>query len=207
MNEINGNLIVISGPSGSGKSSLIKRLMSEEKNIYFSISSTTRPPRENEQHGLNYFFISEDEFKKSIKNDEFIEWAKVHNFYYGTSINKIYEALKLGKNVIFDIDVQGHEIVRKKIPNLTSIFVTTPTITELKNRLLDRNLDDITTIQRRLDNATGEMKFIKNYDYLIINDDFERAYLQFKSIYLATKSRVANTNLDFIKDWQKKLKG
>ena len=197
MNEINGNLIVISGPSGSGKSSLIKRLMSEEKNIYFSISSTTRPPRENEQHGLNYFFISEDEFKKSIENDEFIEWAKVHNFYYGTSINKIYEALKLGKNVI----------LRKKIPNLTSIFVTTPTITELKNRLLDRNLDDITTIQRRLDNATGEMKFIKNYDYLIINDDFERAYLQFKSIYLATKSRVANTNLDFIKDWQKKLKG
>ena len=199
MNEFNGNLIVISGPSGSGKSTLIKRLMSEEKNIYFSISSTTRPPRENEQHGVNYFFISEDEFKKSIENDEFIEWAKVHYFYYGTLINKIYEALKLGKNVIFDIDVQGHEIVRKKISNLTSIFITT----ELKNRLLKRNTDDIATIQRRLDNATGEMKFIKNYDYLIINDDFERAYLQFKSIYLATKSRVANINLDFIKYWQK----
>ena len=127
----------------------------------------------------------------------------MHNFYYGTLINKIYEALKLGKNVIFDIDVQGHEIVCKKISNLTSIFITTATATELKNRLLKRNTDDIATIQRRLDNATGEMKFIKNYDYLIINDDFERAYLQFKSIYLATKSRVANINLYFIKNWQK----
>ena len=105
--------------------------------------------------------------------------------------------------MIFDIDVQGHEIVCKKISNLTSIFITTATATELKNRLLKRNTDDIATIQRRLDNATGEMKFIKNYDYLIINDDFERAYLQFKSIYLATKSRVANINLDFIKNWQK----
>ena len=198
-----GQILVISGPSGSGKSSLINKLMQEEKNIYFSISSTTRAIRDGEKEGVNYHYISVDEFKEGIEKNQFLEWAVVHKNYYGTSLVPVMEALKNGKNVIFDIDVQGFKIAREKLKGeLVSVFITTKNKTELKNRLISRDTDDAGTIERRMMNAVGEMEHINEYDYLIINDDFKESYKAFKSIYRAMKFKTANLNLrSIIDDW------
>lgn len=202
---MNGNIIVLSGPSGSGKSTLVKRLMSEFDNIYFSISSTTRAPRVGEKNGVNYFFISEDEFKKDIKKGNFIEWALVHGNYYGTSLLPMQKAIDEGKVAIFDIDVQGFDIVRSKIPDITSVFVTTPSLAELEKRLKNRGTDSDEVIAKRLKNASNEMKHIKDYDYLLINDELESVYMRFKSIFLASKIRTKNFDLNFINQWKNQL--
>lgn len=198
-----GQILVISGPSGSGKSSLIDKLRQEECNIYFSISSTTRAIRDGEQDGVNYHYVSIEKFKDGIEKGEFLEWAIVHKNYYGTSLLPVVEALKNGKNVIFDIDVQGFKIVREKFKNeLVSVFITTKNKTELKNRLISRDTDDIGSIERRMMNAVGEMEHIREYDYLIINDDFKESYKAFKSIYRAMKFKTTNLDLRaIIDDW------
>jgi len=196
------SILLISGPSGSGKSTLIRRLMSEFKNTYFSVSSTTRAPRDGEIHGVNYFFLSEDEFKKGIENDEFIEWANVHGNFYGTSIRQIENALNEGKFVILDIDVQGFKIVEKKLSNLTTVFVTTANLAELRRRLETRGTDDEKTIEKRLKNACGEMEFVKDYDFLVINDDLDAAYEKLRAIFLSTCAKTANLGVDFIKNWK-----
>ncbi|NLK66035.1 MAG: guanylate kinase [Campylobacteraceae bacterium] len=198
-----GQILVISGPSGSGKSSLIDKLMKEEKNIYFSISSTTRAIREGEKEGVNYHYVSVDEFKEGIEKNQFLEWAVVHKNYYGTSLVPVMEALESGKNVIFDIDVQGFKIAREKLKGeLVSVFITTKNKTELKNRLVSRGTDDEKSIERRIMNAVGEMEHMREYDYLIINDNFDDSYRAFKSIYRSMKFKTINLNLrDIIDDW------
>lgn len=131
-----GQILIVSGPSGSGKSTLIERLMKEENNIYFSISSTTRKIRAGEKNDVNYHYISVSDFEKGIKEGEFLEYAVVHKNYYGTSIKPVLAALEAGKSVIFDIDVQGFDIVRKKFDEeITSVFITTKTKNELEKRL------------------------------------------------------------------------
>lgn len=196
-------LLVISGPSGSGKSTLINRLMKYEKDIYFSISCTTRPKRDGEKDGVDYHYISEDEFKKGIENGDFLEWAVVHKNYYGTSLVPVKEALKQGKTVIFDIDVQGFKSVREAFKNeIVSIFITTKNKTELKKRLIARGTNDPDDIERRIMNAVGEMEHIKEYDYLIINDDLDESYRAFKSIFRAIKFRSTCINLRaVVDDW------
>jgi len=198
-----GALLVLSGPSGCGKSSLVNEILKEEKEVYFSISTTTRNIREGEQEGINYFYVSKEEFKKGIEEGEFLEWAKVHGNYYGTSIKPVKKALKQGKLVIFDIDVQGHEIVKKKFPLLTtSVFITTPTIEELKKRLLKRDTDDEQTIEKRLINAKEEIKRADEYEFFIINDDFSKALEELKSIIKVAKIKKSLEELKtFIKNW------
>ena len=143
---------------------------------YFSISTTTREPRTGEENGVDYLFTSKEEFEKDIQNDDFLEYAKVHDNYYGTSLKPIKEALEQGKLVIFDIDVQGHEIVRNKLDSIvTSVFITTPSLTLLEERLNARNTDSIEIIEKRINNAKIEVGFFQDYDYLIINDDLEIA--------------------------------
>lgn len=198
-----GQILLISGPSGSGKSTLINRLMKEEKDIYFSISCTTREIRQGEKDGVDYYFLSVDEFKKGIENGEFLEWALVHKNYYGTSLKPVLKAFSENKVVIFDIDVQGFDIARSKFKDeITSVFITTKSSTELRTRLEKRGTNSQEDIERRLNNAVGEMSHIKDYDYLLINDDLEQTYDKFKSIFKSLKCRTKYANLsEFIDKW------
>ena len=176
INEKKGAILILSGPSGCGKSTLLKEVYKDISDYYFSISTTTREPRTGEENGVDYLFTSKEEFEKDIQNDDFLEYAKVHDNYYGTSLKPIKEALEQGKLVIFDIDVQGHEIVRNKLDSIvTSVFITTPSLTLLEERLNARNTDSIEIIEKRINNEKIEVGFFQDYDYLIINDDLETA--------------------------------
>lgn len=200
-----GSILVISGPSGSGKSTLLKRLLKDLDNVYFSLSSTTRAKRENETDGVNYHFISKDEFKKGIKNNEFLEWAKVHGNFYGTSISPVLNALSESKIVVFDIDVQGFKIAKKQFSDvITSVFVSTPSKKELKKRLKDRNTESKESLEERIKNAITEMKQIHKYDYYITNDNIEKAYKQL--LCIAKVSQLKSKCFDaevLLKYWKK----
>ncbi len=201
-----GKILLISGPSGSGKSTLIKRLIAEfGDELYFSISSTTREMREGETDGVNYHFISESEFRAGIDRGDFLEWANVHGKFYGTSLKAVTSELERGKTVLFDIDVQGYEIVRGKVPRseLASVFITTPSLSELRVRLQARGSNADTDIALRLQNAQEEMKRLGEYDYLIINDRLEQAYVNFRSIYTAIRLETARRDINkLIEIWK-----
>ncbi len=159
--ELKGAILVISGPSGCGKSTLLKEIYKNIPNYYFSISTTTRALRGEEEDGVDYHFVSQEEFEKNIKDDKFLEYAKVHNNYYGTMLEPITKALNDGKLVIFDIDVQGHRILRKKLDKLiTSVFITTPTLKILEQRLIARDTDSAEMIQKRVQNAKVELNHL-----------------------------------------------
>ena len=198
-----GQILIISGPSGSGKSTLLGRLLKEENDLYFSISSTTRAPRQGETEGVNYYFISEDEFKKGIDADEFLEWACVHGNYYGTSLKPVLNALKDGKIAIFDIDVQGFNIAKSKFAkNITSVFITTASKNELKSRLQNRGTDSAETIEKRLINAVGEMEHILEYDYFLINDDLQNCYENLRGILRSMRLKTSNLDAkEIINKW------
>ena len=198
-----GNLLIISGPSGSGKSSLMKELLAHVSSTYFSVSSTTRLIREGKIDGINYHFISKAEFEKEIEEGFFLEWAKVHDNYYGTSLKPILKELHEGKVVICDIDVQGHKIAREKLGNLiTSVFITTPDQRSLKERLINRGTDSLEVIEKRLLNAVSEMTRMKEYDYLLINDDFEKTLAQLLCIARASKTNMSLVDTsDFLSHW------
>lgn len=181
--ENKGAILIVSGPSGCGKSTLLKEVYKNIDNYYFSISTTTREPRIGEKDGVDYYFVSKEEFERDIDDGNFLEWAKVHDNYYGTSLKPIIKALNEGKLVIFDIDVQGHKIVRKKLNSLvTSVFITTPSLEVLKERLYNRQTDSIEIIEKRLLNAKKEIESFHEYDYFIINDNLELASKEFLSI-------------------------
>jgi len=181
--EKKGAILILSGPSGCGKSTLLKEVYKDISDYYFSISTTTRAPRVGEIDGIDYSFVSKEEFKEDIKEGHFLEWAEVHGNFYGTSLKPIKKALSAGKLVIFDIDVQGHEIVRKKMrDNVTSVFITTPSLEVLENRLRARGTDKKDVIENRLKNAKTEIKYFKKYDYFIVNDDLQVASKQLVSI-------------------------
>lgn len=198
-----GNILVISGPSGSGKSSLLKRLLEVVENAYFSISTTTRPIREGEAEGVNYHYISKEAFEKDISEGAFLEWAKVHDNYYGTSLKPILKSLKEGKIVIFDIDVQGHKIVREKFGNITtSVFITTPDQMQLEKRLKERGTDETPVIERRLNNAVTEMTYMHDYEYLLINDDLDVTLKELICIARASRHKTSGIDIEgFISAW------
>mgnify|MGYP000881139268 FL=1 len=198
-----GQILIISGPSGSGKSTLLNRLLKEENDLYFSISSTTRAPRQGETDGVNYYFTSEDEFKKGIDADEFLEWACVHGNYYGTSLKPVLKALEEGKIAIFDIDVQGFNIAKSKFAqNITSVFITTASKNELKSRLQNRGTDSAETIEKRLVNAVGEMEHILEYDYFLINDDLQNCYENLRGILRSMRLKTSNLDAkEIINKW------
>jgi guanylate kinase len=200
---MSGAILVISGPSGCGKSSLVNEVLSSRDDIYFSISTTTREIREGEKEGVNYYYISKEQFEKEINEGAFLEWAKVHGNYYGTSLKPVEKALKDGKLVIFDIDVQGHAIVKDKFSDiLTSLFVTTPSAKVLKDRLINRSTDSLDIIENRLKNSKDEMKRVDEYDYLLINDDFQKTLMKFRSIVDVALMKVGKKEIDdFINKW------
>jgi len=200
---VGGAILVLSGPSGCGKSSLVNEILKERDDIYFSISTTTRRVREGEKEGVNYHYISPKQFQKEIEEGQFLEWAKVHDNYYGTSLKPVREALEMGKLVIFDIDVQGHEIVKLQFDDiLTSLFITTPTAEVLRKRLLGRKTDSKEVIESRLCNSQKEMQRLDEYDFLLINDDFQESLAKFRSIVEVARLKVDKKSQEyFINKW------
>lgn len=198
-----GNILIVSGPSGSGKSSLMNEMFKRIEDVYFSISTTTREIRENEQDGVNYHYISKEEFRQDIQDGAFLEWAKVHDNYYGTSLKPILKALHEGKMVVFDIDVQGHKIAREKFGSIiTSVFLTTKDQSVLKERLQSRGTDSKEVIEKRINNAVSEMTRIREYDYILINDDFENTLEKLVAIGLSSRCRTGSIDTDaFISSW------
>ncbi|MDQ7032730.1 MAG: guanylate kinase [Desulfonauticus sp.] len=182
-----GLLIIICAPSGTGKSTLISLLRKDFPQFQFSISYTTRTPRPGEVHGRDYFFVSKEKFLELQKKDFFAEWAKVHENYYGTPKNAIFEALKQGKDLLFDIDVQGALQLKNNLQQGVYVFIFPPSLEELKNRLLNRATDSKEQIQIRLKNAQKEIEQASVFDYWIVNDDLKKAYLELKSIIIAEK--------------------
>jgi len=198
-----GAILVLSGPSGAGKSTIINAASDEIGEYYFSISTTTRDPRVGEENGVDYFFVSKENFEEDIKAGNFLEYAKVHGNYYGTSLKPVREALEEGKLVIFDIDVQGHRLVRAKMNDITtSAFITPPTLRELETRLRARCTDDETVIVGRVENAKSEIKAVGEYDFTIINDTVEKAAKEF--VIVAKAARLKQSREDeekFIVQW------
>lgn len=167
-----GKLFIVSGPSGSGKSTITKKVR-DILNIPLSISATTRKPRVGEVDGVDYYFLTTNEFEKKIENDEFFEYANVHGNYYGTLISQIDKKLELGQNVILEIDVQGGIIAKSKRPDAILIFCKTEDENILENRLRARNTDSEEIILKRLENAKKELEYEKKYDYVIVNKKLE----------------------------------
>jgi len=194
--ERKGILLVISGPSGTGKSTLINKLISEHPNFGYSISHTTREPRQGEVNGREYNFCSRDTFEKLIEQDFFAEWARVHDNYYGTPREPVLAAVDVGQDLIFDIDVQGAEQLRNSLGFGCFIFLFPPSLQKLRSRLLKRGTDHPQKIKSRLENAVFEIRQSKSFDYWLINDDLERSYNLLKCIVNTEKSRPAyNPNL------------
>lgn len=194
-NKKNGKIIVISGPSGVGKTTICRELLKRNKNLVFSISYTTRPKKEKEKNGIDYYFVSEDKFVKMIENNEFIEWAKVHNFYYGTPKKKLLEDIKAGKDVLLDIDVQGGKSIKKLFPDGVFIFVLPPSWEVLKERIINRKRDNKKEVYLRLKNALKEIKSIRYYNYIVINDELNKTLEIINSIITAEKQKIEGENL------------
>ena len=204
MNKNSGAILVLSGPSGAGKSTLLKKIIDDVGECYFSISTTTRSPREGERDGVDYFFVSEDEFKKDIDEELFLEHAYVHGNYYGTSLKPVKEALKDGKLVIFDIDVQGNSIVTNRLGDITtSVFISPPTLSELKARLESRATDSQEVIDKRISMAKREIQRISEYDFLIVNDDLDEAADVLRSIAKAARLKIPGDEInEFAQKWE-----
>jgi guanylate kinase len=196
-------MLIISGPSGSGKSSLMHEMFKKIDDIYFSISTTTRDKREGEVEGIDYNYISKEEFEKDIQEGLFLEWAKVHDNYYGTSLKPILKSLHDSKLVVFDIDVQGHKIAREKFGDaITSVFITTPNQNELSKRLKNRGTDSDEVIEKRINNAVSEMTRIREYNYVLINDNFEKTLEKLTAIAISSRCRVHSIDTEeFISSW------
>jgi len=198
-----GAILVLSGPSGAGKSTIINAASKQIGEYYFSISTTTRSPRAGEENGRDYFFVTKEVFEEDIKAGNFLEFAQVHGNYYGTSLKPVREALEAGKLVIFDIDVQGHRLVRAKMSDITtSAFITPPTLGELESRLRARCTDDEAVIINRMNTAKSEIQDLGEYDFTIINDSVELATKQF--VIVAKAARLKQSSEDeekFVTQW------
>jgi guanylate kinase len=180
-------VFIVSAPSGSGKSTLVNELFKMVQGLDFSISYTTRPPRGSEQNGKEYFFVSEPEFKAMIAADEFLEYASVFGNYYGTARRFLREAQKRGHDLLLDIDVQGAEQIKKKLPDAVSIFILPPGREQLEWRLRNRGLDPEAVIRRRLDTARREIEQYSRYDYILVNNLLEQSADELKAIVLAER--------------------
>ncbi len=180
--------IIISAPSGGGKTSIVSRLLEDGK-LSRVITATTRAPRKGEKNGKDYHFWSEKQFENAVKKDEMAEWAKVHVNYYGIPKSSLDKLIKRGKHPVLVIDVQGAKTVKKIYKNAVSIFITPPSFAELKKRIAARN-DGTTDVKARLESAKKELKCIKNYDYLVINDVFEQAVADCRAIIQAERLKV-----------------
>ncbi len=184
------NVIVLSAPSGAGKTSLARRAMDSLPDLCFSVSHTTRSPRGDEKHGIDYFFVTRGEFEEMTDRGIFLEHAQVHGHDYGTSRRFVEEQLQRGQDVLLDIDVQGALQVRRKMPECLMVFVLPPSLEELERRLRGRGVDDPVEIEKRLQGARREIGFYNHYDYIIVNDRIDESVNELKSIIQAARCRL-----------------
>ena len=177
-----GAIIVISAPSGTGKTSIVKRIINEIPGLVFSVSATTRKKRENEKNGTDYFFISEKEFEEKIEKNEFVEWEKVYDYYYGTFKSIIEDNISKGKSVIMEVDVKGALSIKKIYPKANLIYVIPPSQDELIRRLKNRKTENDTDLRKRLERAIMELSIKDKFDYFVVNKDLEKAISDTKSL-------------------------
>ncbi len=200
--ERKGILIILSSPSGAGKTSLARVLVKDDKNLSFSVSATTRKPRPGEKDGREYHFVSNETFEMKKKNNEFLEWAEVFGNLYGTPIASINNLLEEGKDLIFDVDWQGGKQIRESAlkDSAVSIFILPPSIKELRRRLLERAQDSSDTVKARMEKSMSEIMHWKEYNYVLINRSFEETLETIKSIIFVEKNRLfRNTGVkDFV---------
>jgi guanylate kinase len=185
-----GFLLVLSGPSGAGKGTLVNRLVKARPDCVFSISATTRPRRANEVDGVQYEFVTREEFERRRSAGLFLEWAEVHGHLYATPTRFVDEGVRRGEVVVLDVDVQGGASVRRARPDAVSVFIYPPSIDALRQRLLGRNTDTPDVVERRLRNAPGELSQYREYDYLVMNDELDQAIATLTSIVDAERARV-----------------
>ena len=188
-------LVVVSGPSGAGKSSLCNGLVERHSTYRMSISATTRPPRGEEVDGREYFFLTPEEFLTRKQRNEFAEWAVVHDHYYGTPRRFIDESLERGTSVVFDIDVQGSMQIREHYADAILVFVLPPSLKILKERLEARRTDAPDVVETRMRNALRELTYVDRFDYLLVNDQLQRAHADLESILRAERLRVSRYEL------------
>lgn len=185
-----GSLIVLSAPSGAGKTTVARQVLEQVGGLIFSVSHTTREPRRGECHGANYFFVSEKEFQQMVQQGAFLEFAEVYGNYYGTSRAFVERQINAGIDVLLDIDVQGAQQIKRSIPEAVLVFLLPPSLEELATRLRNRALDNEKEIARRLEIAKKEIHHFREYDYVIINRDFEHSVAELKSIVMAARCRL-----------------
>lgn len=185
-----GKLFVLSGPSGVGKGTVLSALLAEYKDINYSISVTTRKPRQGEIDGKDYFFLTEDKFFQMVKNKELIEWAKVHNNYYGTPKDYVHKVLREGQDIILELDIQGAKQVQQNFPQAIYIFLEPPSMQELQRRLNKRASENQAEQNLRLNNAKKELNEIINYDYIIVNKIINETISKLKAIIIAENCKV-----------------
>ncbi len=196
--RLRGELFIISAPAGGGKTTIVNMLLKEVPNLVRAITCTTRKPRDGEEDGKDYYFLTKEEFEESIKNDKFLEYAKVHDNYYGTPREEVEKLLNEGKDVILIIDVQGMRQLRKKI-KLNAIFILPPSLEELINRMKKRGESE-EEIKKRLETAKKELPAWKEYDYVVVNDVLEKAKENIKKIILSHRLKRERFDVSTIKD-------
>lgn len=190
-------LIVITGPSGCGKSTLANRMLVELENVAFSVSCTTRKKRHTEIEGKDYFFVSTDQFERMIQDEKFVEWAMVHGNYYGTSKSELEKKTTDG-DLLLDIDVQGAGQIKEKHMEATFVFILPPLFPELRKRLEKRGQDSLPIIQKRLEVAREEIKYYREFDYIVINDELGKAAEELKSVILSQSCRRESREKEII---------
>lgn len=188
---MSSDLFVITAPSGTGKTTLARRLLAQVQDLEFSVSFTTRPRRDGERDGVDYYFVEVEEFERMLREGAFLEWARVHGQSYGTKAELVNEALARGKDVLLDVDSQGAASVRKLRPEAVLIFILPPDFDTLRRRLEGRSRSSPGEIERRLESARDEIRRFEDYDYLVVNDDADRALRNLESIVLAQRIRAA----------------
>lgn len=194
-----GQIFIITAPSGTGKTTIIKKILEKDVDgIGYSISHTTRKPRKGESHGLHYYFVDRENFEKMIEAHEFVEWAVVYDHLYGTSISSITHELYSGKDLLMDIDFQGSQEIKRQFPDSLSIFILPPSLDILKERLKKRSPNDKMNIDLRLKKAEEEIQRCQDYDFIIINDDLKKAIKEIEAIIVAQRTNK-NRRLPLIK--------